>query len=309
MATVLDVQDLRTYFRNKKALVKAVDGVSFYVDEGETIGLVGESGCGTSEAMLSTVQLIRRPGEIVSGRVILDGEDILQNEPNSPAMRSIRGKKISFIFKEPKTSLNPTMTIRRQISEILELHLEMDKQAAGERAVELLEMVGIPDAASRINDIPRQFSSGMRLRILIAMALAADPDVVIADEPTTGLDVTTQAQLLNLMKELVTRLNTALILVTQNLGVVARYASRIYVMYAGRIVESGPSESIFIVPAILTPWACYRACPGYVKTRLPRSWSHYTVPRRTLSICRLTVPSSPGVPIRWKGVKKTPGLI
>ena len=248
MATVLDVQDLRTYFRIKKGLVKAVDGVSLYIEEGEIIGLVGESGCGKSETMLSTVQFIQTPGEIVSGRVIFNGEDILQLKANSPAMRSIRGSKISFIFKEPKTSLNPTLSISRQITESLELHLDMDKPTAREKAIELLEMVGVPDAGSRIDDLPHQFSGGMRQRVMIAMALACNPPIIIADEPTTVADVTTQAQLLELMKELVTRLNTALIIVTQNLGVVARYARRVYVMYAGRIVESGPAEVVFNNP-------------------------------------------------------------
>ncbi len=248
MAVALDVQDLRTYFRTKKGLVKAVDGVSFYIDEGEIIGIVGESGCGKSETMLSTVQLIQTPGEIVSGRVIFNGEDILQLKANSPAMRSIRGSKISFIFKEPMTSLNPTLSINRQMTEILELHLDMDKPTARERAIELLEMVGVPDAGSRIDDLPHQFSGGMRQRVTIAMALACNPPIIIADEPTTVADITTQAQLLELMKELVTRLNTAIIIVTQNLGVVARYARRIYVMYAGRIVESGPSEAVFNHP-------------------------------------------------------------
>ena len=248
MTVVLDVQDLRTYFPTKKGTAKTVDGVSFYLDEGEIIGMVGESGCGKSETTLSLVQLIQPPAKIVSGRAIFNGEDILQLKANSPAMMSIRGSKISFIFKEPKTSLNPALSINRQITEILELHLEMDKQTARERAIELLEMVGIPDAGARIDDRPYQFSNGMRQRVMIAMALACNPSIVIADEPTTVLDVTTQAQLLELMKELVTRLNTALILVTQNLGVIARYAQRVYIMYAGRIIESGPAEVVFNHP-------------------------------------------------------------
>ncbi len=248
MAAVLDVRDLRTYFHTEYGLVKAVDGVSFYIDEGEIIGIVGESGCGKSVSMLSTVQLIQKPGEIVGGKVVFNGEDILQHEANGPTMRSIRGSKISFIFQEPMTSLNPVLTINRQITEILELHLDMDKHAARERAIELLKMVGVPDAGSRIDDYPHQFSGGMRQRVMIAMALSCNPMIIIADEPTTAVDVTTQAQLLELMKDLVTRLNTALIIVTHNLGVVARYAQRIYVMYAGRIVESGLSEVIFKNP-------------------------------------------------------------
>ena len=248
MAVALDVQDLCTYFRTKKGLVKAVDGVSFYIDEGETIGIVGESRCGKSETILSMVQLIQNPGVIVRGRVIFNGEDILQLKPNSPAMKSIRGSKISHIFREPKTSLNPTLSISRQITESLELHLDMDKQTAREKAIELLEMVGVPDAGDKIDYRPHQFSGGMRQRVMIAMALACNPPIIIADEPTTVADVTTQAQLLEMMKELITRLNTALIIVTQNLSVVARYARRVYVMYAGRIVESGPSEAVFNHP-------------------------------------------------------------
>ena len=248
MATALDVQDLRTHLPTRKGIVKAVDGVSFHIDEGEIVGLVGESGCGKSETILSIVQLIQPPGKIVGGRVIIDGEDILQLKASSPAMRSIRGSKISFIFKDPKTSLNPTLAVSRQITEILETHLDMDKQLARERAVELLEMVGVPDAAARINDRPYQFSSGMRQKVMIAMALACNPMVVIADDPTAVADVTAQAQLFELMKENVSRLNTSLIIVTQNLGMVTRYARRVYVMYAGRIVESGPTEVVFNNP-------------------------------------------------------------
>jgi oligopeptide/dipeptide ABC transporter ATP-binding protein len=185
------------------------------------------------------------PGEIVSGNVLFEGNDILKYEANGPKMRAIRGAKMTMIFQEPMTSLNPVLTICRQITEIMELHLDMDKHAARERAIELLKMVGVPDAASRIDDYPHQFSGGMRQRVMIAMAIACNPMIIFADEPTTAVDVTTQAQLLELMMDLVKRINTALVIVTHNLGVVARYAQRIYVMYAGRIVESGSSEEIF----------------------------------------------------------------
>jgi oligopeptide/dipeptide ABC transporter ATP-binding protein len=249
MAALLDIQNLKTYFNTYRGLVKAVDGVSCYIDEKEIIGLVGESGCGKSVSMLSAMQLIPTPpGQIVDGRVMFDGQDLLKYEAKGEEMSSIRGGKIAMIFQEPMTSLNPVLTICRQLTESLEVHLDMDVSSARERAIELLTLVGIPDAETRIEDYPHQFSGGMRQRVMIAMALSCNPKIIIADEPTTALDVTTQAQLLELMKEMVVRINTSLIIVTHNLGVVARYAERIYVMYSGRIVESGLSEDIFENP-------------------------------------------------------------
>ncbi len=249
MARVLDVENIRTYFKTEYGLVKAADGVSFHVDQGEIIGLVGESGCGKSVSILSVMQLIPTPpGKIVEGKVIFDGQNLLDYEANGPQMRTIRGAKITMIFQEPMTSLNPVLTICRQLTEVLELHLSMDRQSARERAIELLKMVGVPDPARRVDDYPHQFSGGMRQRVMIAMAIACNPMIIFADEPTTAVDVTTQAQLLELMMDLVRRINTALVIVTHNLGVVARYAQRIYVMYAGRIVESGLSEDIFDRP-------------------------------------------------------------
>jgi oligopeptide/dipeptide ABC transporter ATP-binding protein len=246
MAKVLEVENLKTYFKTDYGLVKAADGVSFYVNQGEIIGLVGESGCGKSVSILSVMQLIPSPpGEIVEGKVLFDGQNILEYEANGPQMRSIRGAKITMIFQEPMTSLNPVLTVARQLTEIMELHLDMDRHSSRERAIELLKMVGVPDAARRVDDYPHQFSGGMRQRVMIAMAIACNPMVIFADEPTTAVDVTTQAQLLELMIDLVKRINTSLVIVTHNLGVVARYAQRIYVMYAGRIVESGTSEEIF----------------------------------------------------------------
>jgi oligopeptide/dipeptide ABC transporter ATP-binding protein len=245
---LLEVRNLRTYFRTEAGLVKAVDGVSYYVDEQEIVGLVGESGCGKSVSQLSVLRLISSPGEIVGGKIIFEGEDLLQYEPNGPEMRSIRGAKIAMIFQEPMTSLNPVLTIGRQVTEMLEIHLGMDKDAARQRAIELLRMVGISDPEGRIDDYPHQFSGGMRQRVMIAMALSCNPRLLIADEPTTALDVTTQAQLLELMKDMVERFRASLVLVTHNLGVVARYAKRIYIMYAGRIVEAGPTKKIFSSP-------------------------------------------------------------
>ncbi len=248
MAAILEIENLTTNFYTEYGKVKAADGVSYYVDEGEIIGLVGESGCGKSVSALSAMQLIQTPGKIEGGKVFFKGEDILKYNPKGKEMSSIRGGKIAMIFQEPMTSLNPVLSISRQLTESLEIHLNMDRNSARERAIELLKMVGVPEASRRIDDYPHQFSGGMRQRVMIAMALSCNPALIIADEPTTAVDVTTQAQLLELMIDLVTRRNTSLIIVTHNLGVVARYVQRIYVMYAGRIVESGLSEEIFENP-------------------------------------------------------------
>ena len=246
MASILEVEDLKTYFKSDRGLVKALDGVSYHINEKEIVGLVGESGCGKSVSLLSVLRLIPvPPGEIVGGRVIFEGKDLMGFDPKGDEMRSIRGGKIGMVFQEPMTSLNPVLTVGRQITEMLELHLNMRRQRAKKRAIELLEMVGIPDAEKRINDYPHQFSGGMRQRVMIAMAISCHPKLIFADEPTTALDVTTQAQLLELMKEMISGLNASLLIVTHNLGVVARYAQRLYVMYAGRIVESGTAKEIF----------------------------------------------------------------
>lgn len=249
MTALLEVKDLKTQFNTESGLVKAVDGVSFYADEGEIIGLVGESGCGKSVSQLSIMQLIPSPpGKIVSGEIVFEGENLLKYSANSKRMLKIRGHKISMIFQEPMTSLNPVLTINEQLSEMLTLHLQMDKTAAGKRVIELLNMVGIPDISERVNQYPHQFSGGMRQRIMIAMAISCNPKLIIADEPTTALDVTTQAQVLEVMRDMVKLSNAALILATHNLGIVVRYASRVYIMYAGRIVESGSTRDIFEDP-------------------------------------------------------------
>lgn len=248
MAELLKVNNLVTQFKTESGLVKAVDGISYYIDEQEIVGLVGESGCGKSVSQLSVMQLISAPGEIAGGEVIFDGQDLLKYEANGPEMRAVRGAKIAMIFQEPMTSLNPVLTIGRQLTEMLELHMKMSADAARKRAIELLSMVGIPGAASRIDDYPHHFSGGMRQRVMIAMGLSCNPKILIADEPTTALDVTTQAQLLEMMKDMVQRFRTSLVIVTHNLGVVARYAQRIYIMYAGRIVESGTTRDIFGTP-------------------------------------------------------------
>jgi oligopeptide/dipeptide ABC transporter ATP-binding protein len=248
MAVLLDVKNLVTRFKTESGIVKAVDGVSYHIDEQEIVGLVGESGCGKSVSQLSVMRLINPPGEIASGNIIFDGQDLLKFQANGGEMRAIRGAKIAMIFQEPMTSLNPVLTIGQQLTEMLELHMRMSDDAARKRAIELMGMVGIPAAASRIDDYPHHFSGGMRQRVMIAMGLSCNPKILIADEPTTALDVTTQAQLLEMMKEMVTHFRASLVIVTHNLGVVARYAQRIYIMYAGRIVEAGTTKEIFARP-------------------------------------------------------------
>jgi len=244
---LLRVRDLRTYFFTDDGVVKAVDGVSFDVQRGEIVGLVGESGCGKTVTALSIMRLIPSPpGRIVGGEVWFEGTNLLKLDDEG--MRSIRGHKIAMVFQEPMTSLNPVLTIGRQLMEPLEIHLKMDKRQARARAIELLEMVGIPEPQKRIDDYPHQFSGGMRQRVMIAMALACSPRLLLADEPTTALDVTIQAQILELMTQLTRELGTSVIIITHNLGVVARYAHRVNVMYAGKLVESAPALELYHRP-------------------------------------------------------------
>jgi oligopeptide transport system ATP-binding protein len=247
MAPLLEVTDLRTHFFTEDGLVKAVDGVSFYVDKGETLGIVGESGSGKSVTSLSIMRLVPNPpGKIVGGKILFDGEDLLTYDEDE--MRKVRGKNIAMIFQDPMTSLNPVLAIGRQITESLELHMRLSGKEARKRAAELLALVGIPSPDKRLDDYPHQFSGGMRQRVMIAMALSCNPDLLIADEPTTALDVTIQAQILELINKLKDELGMAVIIITHDLGVVARMADRLNVMYAGRIVEDGPTERIFADP-------------------------------------------------------------
>jgi len=244
---VLEVNDLATHFFTDEGVVKAVDGITYHVNEGEILGIVGESGCGKSVSALSIMRLIQDPpGRTVNGEVLFEGEDLLQ--ANNTQMRHIRGNRISMVFQEPMTSLNPVLSIGRQITETLELHQGMGKRDALARAGELLGLVGIPDGERRLRDYPHQFSGGMRQRVMIAMALSCNPKLVIADEPTTALDVTIQAQVLDLMQDLSRQFGTSLIIITHNLGVVARYAQRVAVMYAGKIIESGDAGEIYGTP-------------------------------------------------------------
>ncbi len=247
MAPLLEVKNLVTQFFTMEGVVKAVDGISYNVEAGETLGLVGESGCGKSVSALSVMRLIPwPPGKVMNGEVLFEGEDLLKIDNDE--MRSIRGKEIAMVFQEPMTSLNPVLTIGRQLTETMELHLNLDKQGAQQRAVDLLQMIGIPDPERRLDQYPHQFSGGMRQRVMIAMALSCNPKLLIADEPTTALDVTIQAQILELMKSLCREFGAALIVITHNLGVVARYADRVNVMYAGKIIEKGTSEEIYHQP-------------------------------------------------------------
>ena len=245
---LLEVNNLKTQFHTQDGVVRAVDDVSFYVMPGETLGVVGESGCGKSMTGLSIMRLIPSPpGKIAEGEILLEGKDILKM--NDEEVRSIRGKDIAMIFQDPMTSLNPVLTVNRQISESLQLHMGMNKDQARARGVELLNLVGIPNATERIDQYPHQFSGGMRQRVMIAMALSCNPKLIIADEPTTALDVTIQAQILDLMRTLQAERDTGVIMITHSMGVVAGMADRVQVMYAGHIVETASTEEIFAKPS------------------------------------------------------------
>jgi peptide/nickel transport system ATP-binding protein len=249
-APLLDVRDLRVEFRTPIGVVHAVDGLSYQLFENEIVGIVGESGCGKSASQLAVMQLLQSPpGFISGGEVIFDGKDLAGYKRNSPEMRAIRGGQIAMIFQEPMTSLNPVATIGDQLVEAVKLHCGLGGRSQDEVAAGLLKMVGIPGAERRVKDYPHQFSGGMCQRVMIAMGLSCSPRILIADEPTTALDVTTQAQMLELMKKLVQQFGASLVIVTHNLGVVARYVQRIYVMYAGRVVEEGTTKDIFGRPS------------------------------------------------------------
>ena len=247
MATLLEVRNLRTTFFTSAGVVRAVDGVSWDIQEGETVALVGESGCGKSVSALSVMRLVEEPaGRIEGGEVLFKGRNLLSLSEEQ--MRTVRGREIGMIFQEPMTSLNPVLTIGRQLTEGLEIHMKMSESDARARALELLSMVGIPDPARRLTQYPHHFSGGMRQRMMIAMALACNPSLILADEPTTALDVTIQAQILELMRDLSRRLGVAMLIITHNLGVVARYADRVNVMYAGRIIERASAAELYANP-------------------------------------------------------------
>ena len=245
---LLSVRDLKTHFLNVDGVTRAVDGVSFDIGTGETLGIVGESGCGKSVTALSIMRLLpARLARILGGRIIFEGQNLL--DLDEPTMRDIRGNRIAMIFQEPMTSLNPLLRVGEQIAEALRIHTGVGVRRARSKAIEMLRLVRIPDAERRLDDYPHQFSGGMRQRVMIAMALACDPKLLIADEPTTALDVTIQAQILNLLIELKARTGAAIILITHDLGVVAETCQRVIVMYAGRKIEEAPVEALFARPA------------------------------------------------------------
>ncbi len=245
--SLLEVKDLKTYFYTDSGVAKAVDGVTFSLDKGKTLGIVGESGCGKSVTSLSIMRLVDpATGRNEGGSIVFDGQDLLTLPEKD--MRKLRGNRISMIFQEPMTSLNPVFTIGDQISESLKLHKGLDKKAARDRAIELLELVGIPEAGKRVDEYPHQLSGGMRQRVMIAMALSGDPELLIADEPTTALDVTIQAQILQLLKDLQEKLHMSIIIITHDLGGIAEMADEVAVMYAGDIVEKAPTRALFDDP-------------------------------------------------------------
>jgi oligopeptide/dipeptide ABC transporter ATP-binding protein len=269
LAPLLEVRDLQTEFRTGIGTVRAVNGISYTVDPGETVAIVGESGSGKSVGALSLLRLIPNPpGKIIGGEAIFNGRDLMKLTEEE--MRHVRGGEIGMVFQEPMTSLNPVLTIGRQITETIEQHRGNDPAAAHKRAAELLGLVGIGDPERRLKQYPHQLSGGMRQRIMIAIALACDPKLIIADEPTTALDVTIQAQILELMQQLTHRLGVALIIITHNLGVVARYANRVNVMYAGRIVESGTAAQLYHDPRHPYTMALLRSVPRLDRPRQAR---------------------------------------
>ncbi|NLG67037.1 MAG: ABC transporter ATP-binding protein [Actinobacteria bacterium] len=270
MPAQLEIKDLRTHFFTREGVVKAVDGVSYYLNQGETLGLVGESGCGKSVSALSIMRLIPDPpGRIVGGSIMFENKDLTAMPEKE--LRKIRGNAISMIFQDPMTSLNPVLRIGEQMTESIELHLKLDRKAAVERAVELVDAVGIPDGRRRLRDYPHQFSGGMRQRIMIAMALSCNPRLLIADEPTTALDVTIQAQILDLLRRLQAKIGMSILLITHDLGVVAGTAKRVAVMYAGKIVEQAPTKELFAHPRHPYTLALLHSIPrldGRAHTRL-----------------------------------------
>ena len=246
-AHLLEIRGLKTQFATDEGMVHAVDGVDLHIDRGETLGVVGESGCGKSVTAFSVMRLLPMPpARIVAGAILWQGRDLLALDTD--AMRAIRAKEIAMVFQEPMTSLNPVYSVGEQIAEVIRLHEGLNRRAARERAVEMLNLVRIPNSERRLDDYPHQFSGGMRQRVMIAMALACNPQLLIADEPTTALDVTIQAQILDLLNELKTRIGMAVMLITHAMGVIAETAQRVVVMYAGKIVETAPVEQLFRAP-------------------------------------------------------------
>ena len=307
--TLLQVEHLRTYFHTFRGVVKAVDDVSFSLDEGQVLGIVGESGSGKSVTSFSILKLIESPGVVQSEHIYFNGEDI--SRKSEKEMMKIRGKDISMVFQDPMTSLNPLYTIEKQITEMLDLHQKgMSKKEKRERCIELLRMVGIPNPEDRLKSYPHQFSGGMRQRVIIAIALAANPKLIIADEPTTALDVTIQAQILKLMDRLVKEQNASLILITHDLAVVSQMADRIIVMYCGKIVESGSRDDVIrrashpytvgllnSIPRMAEEQERLESIPGMVPSMLDLPNGCYFAPRCKYcqEICRTQAPTEQSV--------------
>jgi oligopeptide transport system ATP-binding protein len=276
-ATILEVRDLGVEFHTHNGTVTAVDGVTFSVQKGETLGLVGESGCGKTATALSIMRLLPHPaGRVVKGQILFESRDLLRM--TEPEIQEIRGNRLAMIFQDPLTSLNPVLTVGRQIAEALELHRSMGRSAALDRAGELLELVGIPAAEKRLSDYPHQFSGGMRQRAMIAMALACDPTMVLADEITTALDVTIQAQILELLRNLGQERGTSFILITHDLGIVAGMTQRVHIMYAGRIVEKADTAELFRNPSMPYTWGLLRSVPRLDERRDARLTAIQGVP-------------------------------
>lgn len=266
MGKLLEVKGLTTQFVTREGIVHAVNGISYDLAEGETLGIVGESGCGKSVSTLSVMRLIPQPpGRIVAGEVFFEGRDLLKLDEQE--MRRVRGNQIAMVFQDPMTSLNPVLTISRQVTEAVEEHLGMDKAQARKRAIELLEMVNIPKAAERVDDYPHQFSGGMRQRVMIAMALSCDPKLLIADEPTTALDVTIQAQIVDIVKRLRRELDMSIIWITHDLGIVASLVDRVMVMYAGYIIETAKVKDLYASPRHPYTLGLLRSIPRLDGTR------------------------------------------
>jgi oligopeptide/dipeptide ABC transporter ATP-binding protein len=266
--TLLQVEDLHTQFFTQRGVVRAVDGVSLHIDAGETLGVVGESGCGKTMTALSILRLVPDPGRIVSGRILFRGKDVLKM--NDEDIEDFRGNDVSMIFQDPMTSLNPVTQIGAQIEEAMTAHKRFSPQEAKVRVIQLLKRVRVPAAERRVSDYPHQFSGGMRQRAMIAMGLANEPSLLIADEPTTALDVTVQAQIIDLMKQLNRELGTAMMLITHNMALVASLCQRVIVMYAGRVVEEGPVEQIFKSPQHPYTWSLLRSVPRVDELRKDR---------------------------------------
>ena len=277
---LLSVENLEVRFWTRRGTVHAVNGISFDIAAGETLGIVGESGCGKSVTSLALMGILPRAGKVTKGTAIFQGRDLLRLKDDQ--LRKVRGREIAMIFQDPMTSLNPVLSIGRQIREALETHFDMDRAQANKRAAELLDQVGIPSAKTRIRDYPHQFSGGMRQRAMIAMALACEPKLLIADEPTTALDVTIQAQILNLLRELVAERDTALILITHDLGVVAGMCERVNVMYAGMFMETGSAEHLFARPRHPYTLGLLQSIPRLDATRKERLTPIHGAPRDML---------------------------